>query len=166
MMIASSANSTALPFFFISDMYSAGEVKTSITTNCTGVVVSDPIPFNSTGNIQLGSVVQYYRGETAAIVLRGYENAKEMPGSPGLAPNPPFPPSINVTEWACLNATIGGSIPLMNGSSHLAPWKIVLAVVLPVLFVSGCCYCICFPKKKQKEQGFECVPTKSPRLGS
>ena len=68
MVIASSANSTALPFFFISDMYSVGEVKTSITTNCTDVVVSDPIPFN----IQLGSVVQYYRGETAEIVLSGY----------------------------------------------------------------------------------------------
>jgi hypothetical protein len=128
------------PFFFVSDMYSVGEVKASINASCIDMIVSDPIPFNSTGNINPGSVVQYYRGDSAAIVLRGYEDAKEMPGNLSMVPNPPFPPNINMSGWACLNSTVGGSIPLMHGGSGLPPYKIALCVVLPSSFVLGICY--------------------------
>lgn len=132
MAITLAANSTT-SFFFVSDMYSAGEVRAAINTTCIDVTVSDPISFNSTGNLQPGSVVQYYRGDTAAILLQGYEDAKEVPGSPNLVPNPPFPPNVNMAKWECLNSTIGESIPLMNGASGFPRWGIALIFIVPVL---------------------------------
>ena len=69
-----------------------------------------------------------YRGDTAAMVLQGYDNANEQRDNPNLAPNPPFPPNVGVGVWVCMNATIGRSIPLMRGVPP-RPWKVPLIVV-------------------------------------
>lgn len=149
MKITPNANNTP-SFFFISDTYSAGEVKGAITLNCTDVTASDPIPFNSTGDIQPGSVVQFYRGDSAAILLQGYDDAKESPGYPSSIPNPPFPSSVNMTTWGCLNSTIGASIPLLNGPPGVPFWAILISVVLPLFLIGfilykcgrhGACHC-------------------------
>jgi hypothetical protein len=142
MTITSRANGT-LPFSFVSDAFTAGEVNGTIITNCIDAIVSDPIPFNSTGNIQPRSVVQYYRGGTAAILLQGYDNSKESPSSSNPVPNPPFPPSINITSWECLNSTIGESLPLMNGGSGFPHWAIALCAILPILLIL-CCFITLF----------------------
>lgn len=116
--ITPKANNT-LQFHFISDRHSTTEVQNAIRGNCSGVTVGDPIPFNSTGDIRPDTAVQFYRGDSAAILLQEYNNTKEIPGRQDLVPNPPFPSSVNMSTWACLNYTIGESIPLMNDASSL-----------------------------------------------
>ena len=122
------------PFFFISDLYTALETKSAIYNGCyfKDVRVSRPIPSNSTGNIKLGSVVQYYRGDSAAIVLRGYDNSKELPGRPDLIYNPPFPPNVSYDHWRCINTSIGDGIPIIHGGTPSPAWHMNLSVVLPV----------------------------------
>ena len=115
-------NSTpTTPFFFVSDNYTAFQVQQAVHQQCSDIIVDHPIPFNSTGNIQLGGVVQYYRGDTAAIIPQGYEDAKKLPDSPNLMPNPPFPLGTHAIAWMCLNSTIGESIPLMYNPENF--WK-------------------------------------------
>ena len=108
------------PFFVVADNYTVHQIRGTLIGDCFFAVdVSAPIPFNSTGNLQLGSVVQYYRGDSAAVLLQGYENAKESPNSPNLVPNPPFPQGVSRNGWNCMNKSIGESIPLMySGPSH------------------------------------------------
>ena len=135
------------PFFVVADSYTVGQIREIMNGSapCTSMNISDPIPFNSTGNLQLGSVVQYYRGDSAAVLLRGYENAKESPSSPNLVPNPPFPQDASLAGWNCINKTIGESIPLMySGSSHTVG-KIVGSVVgvLGGGFILLCLILIC-----------------------
>ena len=114
------------PFFFVSDEYSAGQVEYAINTNCSLLATaSDPIPFNSTGNIQPGNVVQLYRGDSAAILLRGYNTA-----------GPPLLQSIDTVTWTCLNLTIGESIPLVDSVNAPPLWAIAfIAIPLAIGFV-------------------------------
>lgn len=108
-------NNSELPFFFVSDNWTVFQIEVLLARTCWGSTISDPIAFNSTGTIEQGSVVQYYRGASAAVVLPGYEAAKELPNNPHLAQNPPFPSNVNSTIWECLNTTIGESIiPLIH----------------------------------------------------
>ena len=123
-------------FFFVSDNYTAFEIKGMIPKACLGFpdTISDPIPFNSTGNIQLGSVVQYYRGDSAAMVLQGYDDAMELPGWQDLMHNPPFPPHVSSPIWDCFNTSIGDAIPLVRGEI-IPGWEIALSVVFSLLFL-------------------------------
>ena len=148
------------PFFFVSDNYTTSQVKSVIKWNCTAFSASDPISFNSTGNIQPGSVLQLYRGDTAAMILQGYDNANEQRDNPNLAPNPPFPSNVSVDAWLCMNATIGRSIPLMHGP-RFRPWKLGLeiagSILLTGLIVWGLYKCLKKDKlekrrKKKEEQ--------------
>lgn len=125
-----------LPFFFVSDNYTAFQMNSTIANSC-GILleISDPIPFNSTGNIQPESLVQFFRGDSAAIYLQGYDNTKELPGNPNLVPNPAFPPNASMDAWTCINSTIGESIPLMHGGDTFAAWKIALCIVVPIIFL-------------------------------
>jgi len=109
----------SVQFHLISDRHSATEVKNAIQGNCSSVTVGEPTAFNSTNGVRPDTVVQFYRGDSAAILLQGYDNTREMPGRPDLVPNPPFPSSVNMSTWTCLNYTIGESIPLMNSASTL-----------------------------------------------
>lgn len=119
------------PYSFVSDNYTVGQVSNTLNDNCFGLTISDPILLNSTGNIRRGSVLQYYRGDSAAILLRGYEDAQGLPG------NLPFPPSVNATTWACLNSTIASSIPLMSPPGYHFPWWGVLLITFGI--VAFCC---------------------------
>ena len=123
------------PFFFISDLYTALETRNAINYRCYFIdsYISPPIPFNSTGNIKLGSVVQYYRGDSAAIVLQGYNNSEELPGRPDLIYNPPFPPNVSYHDWRCVNTTIGDAIPIIHGVTPLPAWFNALSVVIPIM---------------------------------
>ena len=105
-MVITPKNST-LPLFFVSDSFTVGQVKKVLDKHntCDHVFkTGKPIRFNSTGNIRFKSVVQFYRGDSAAIVVTGYEE-------PG---NPSFPLSTHMPTWECLNTTIGESIPLAD----------------------------------------------------
>lgn len=132
-----------LPFYFVSDLYTAGEVAAALTWNCSiaQVDISDPVPFNLTGDIQPRSVVQFYRGDSAAILLRDYDSSKEITDSPYLVPNPPFPSSVNETVWGCMNYTIGNSIPLMGVPHNFPDWAFTLCIIAG--FIALCCGCCC-----------------------
>lgn len=79
-------------FVFLSD----SEMVNTIANCCWGFtsVISDPTPFNSTGNIQLGSVVQHRRGGAAQMVL--HENATKLSGIPPWEQDPPFPLGVDL----------------------------------------------------------------------
>jgi hypothetical protein len=124
-------------FFFVSDIYTANEMYDTILTQCweSNLLFGAIIPLNSTGNIQPESVLQFYRGDSAAVLLQGYDNAKELPGSPNLVPNPPFPPNVNADAWGCLNRTIGASIPLMHGGGDMPPWGLAICILSAILLI-------------------------------
>ena len=124
--------SEAPPFFFISDLYTALEIRKAINKGCyfRNIHISPPILFNSTGNIKLGNVVQYYRGDSAAIVLQGYDNSEELPGRPDLIYSPPFPPNVSYNDWQCINTSIGDAIPTIHGETHFPVFGIDLSVAL------------------------------------
>ena len=128
-------NALARPFFFVSDSYTVNQVSNALAESCLISNISDPIPFNLTGNMQPGNLLQYYRGDSAAILLEGYDNSKEPSDSPNLVPNPPFPLNVSVDAWSCLNQTIGASVPLMNTASGFPQWAIALIVVLSCVFL-------------------------------
>lgn len=142
----------SLPFFFISDDYSGSQISIQLRTGCPYLIISDPIPFNSTGNIQQGSVVQSYRGYTAAMALQGYNNAQELPGNPNLVPNPPFPSNASWDNWECMNETIGAAIPLMEG--YHVPWwtGLVAAFSILVTCVFAGVFGTCWWKRRQKKK--------------
>ncbi|KAF9648310.1 hypothetical protein BDM02DRAFT_2323748 [Thelephora ganbajun] len=114
-MAPNASDSTS--FFFISNSYSATEVQRAVQENCSDATVSDLVPFDSTDDLQLGTLVQFYHGDCAAILLRGYDSAKETPGSPNFLPNPPFQSSA----LECLYYTIGESMTLMKTVPGLTP---------------------------------------------
>jgi hypothetical protein len=110
------------PYFFVSDSYTVFQMDLTIRAGCSGyhLNVSEPIPFNSTGDIQLGSVYQYYRGDSAAMLIQGYDNTKGVPSD------------TLMTAWGCFNDTIGQSIPLMDTDNSKVA-TIAVAVTLVVI---------------------------------
>lgn len=153
-MVLTPPNSTA-QFLLVSDNYTVDQTKTVLSKNCTGLNASDPTPFNSTGNILSENIFQFYRGDSAAVIIPGYDNTKELSDSPNLVPNPPLPSNFSSSDWVCLNETIGASIPLMHGgSSHLARnIAVPIAVVFAVVALVWCCRKICMdPEKKRKKK--------------
>lgn len=130
--------SITTPFFLVSDKLSADEVGGALKKQCpkTRLKIKKPIKFNSTGNIQLGSVVQYYRGDTVAMILQGFEDAKQLPG------NPQFPPNMDMTTWECLNVTVGQSVPLTARHHPSKFWWIFLLCLFGPAAVVGIVYWI------------------------
>ena len=133
------------PFFFVSDNYTASQIYHILDADYGYVMkISNLIPFNSTGNIQPESIVQFYRGDTAAIVLQGYDNTRELSDNPNLMQNPPFPPDAMADLWVTINTTIGASIPLMHGrSSHTVAIGVTVGVLVFVALLSWFLYPHC-----------------------
>lgn len=127
-----------LPFIFVSDHWTACNVRHMITRSCRDLWTYRPVPFNSTGDIGLGHVLQYYRGDSAAMVLPGYDNANELPDNPNLGPNPPLPPTADPRAWRCLNTTIGESIPMVGDPAivwSLTPTHSLIMLVLYFVYL-------------------------------
>lgn len=140
--ISSHSHAPTPLFSFVSDNYTAGQIHNAIMTGCAAyddfdLAIADPISLNSTGNIQPGNVLQFYRGDSAAVLLQGYDNAMELPGSPNLVPNPPLPPDTIPIAWECLNRTIGASIPLMHarGAMDIPEWGVAICVLAPICWI-------------------------------
>jgi hypothetical protein len=115
------------PYFFVSDSYTVSQMDLTIHANCSvyRLNISEPIPFNSTGDIQLGSVFQYYCVDSAAMMIQGYDNTKEVPSD------------TLMTAWGCFNDTIGISIPLMDtdNSKVVTIAVAVTIVIIELIFV-------------------------------
>ena len=101
----------------------------------------------------MGSVVQYYRGESAAMLLEGYDNTKELPNEPHLVQNPPFSSNVSLDAWKCFDETIGDSIPLMQGE-ELPKWviKVCVAAACVALLISAGALYLCIYFKRQRRQ--------------
>ena len=136
--------------YLVADLYSGNETQKAIN-HCGGlnITISGPILFNSTGNIEPGSVVQYYRGDSAAITLQGYDNTKGLSDNKTLVPNPPFPDNTWKEAWDCINKTTGETIPLMEGGPPLSPGGIV-GIVVSLVFVFVVLPSICFYRHKKR----------------
>ena len=118
------------PFFFVSDNYTVVQMNATINNVCAGYnvfTISTPITLNSTGNIKPESVVQFYRGDSAALLLQGYDNTEELSGHPHMIPNPPFPPEVGLDLISCIDRTVAKSIPLMDGGGLSALEKGAIA---------------------------------------
>ena len=127
-MALTPSNATVPPskFIFVADNKTVFQINNTVSENCTTHwTTSTPIAFNSTGNLLPESVLQYYRGESAVVLLQGYDNTKEQPNSPNLVPNPPMSSNVSAEAWECLNVTIGESIPIMQRSSGLSRGTVV-----------------------------------------
>ena len=137
------------PFYLIADQYSGNQtiywIRYCGLAHRFNITIDRPIQFNSTGNIQPGSVVQYYRGDSVAVTLQGYDNTKGLSDNKTLVPNPPFPGDAWRPMWYCINTTTKNSIPLMKGGPPLtgAQFGGVLGGVLgfvTLLMIWGCSY--------------------------
>ena len=131
-IISTNSTGTISSFYFVSDNYTALALNETIHDACGSYNfnISSPIPFNSTGNIHFGSVVQYYRGDSAAMVLEGYDNTKKLPHKHNLKRNPPLPPDV-LDTWTCFHKAIGDSIPLMHGKVY-SPGMIAMFVLVSI----------------------------------
>lgn len=147
------------PFYFVADSFTAGQINITVYAQCPNLTISDPIPFNSTGDIEPGSVVQLYRGATAAVLLQGYDDANEQLNNPNLVPNPPFSSDASMAVWSCLNTTIGASIPLREGA-RLKAWYIVVPVVLGISLLLFLWWLLCKAKKKKqsRKENYKLMP--------
>lgn len=115
MIITPNTNSST-KLLFISDKYRVIKVQGAIRENCSDLTISDPILFNSTNNLPLGTVVQFFRGDNITAVPWGNDSAKVT--SP--------PPSIDTSTWECLNYTIGESMLFGNAASSITSSTTVL----------------------------------------
>jgi hypothetical protein len=83
-------------------------------------------------------VVQYYRASSFALSLDSYNNSASSPlnqlkdNNTGLAvlADTPLPTGLNMTFLACLNATIGFSVPLIEADIHRGLSKGALAGII------------------------------------
>ena len=155
-MALTPSNATVPPskFIFVAENQTVFQINNTVSENCTTHwTTSTPIAFNSTGNLLPESVIQYYRGESAVVLLQGYDNTKVQPNSPNLVPNPPMSSNVSAEAWECLNVTIGESIPLMQTSSGLPKGTKIglgvgLGLGLPALILF-----ICWWSKHGKKKG-------------
>ena len=110
-------------FFFVSDIHSARQMRQALlNSTCSVWTVSQLHQFGmSEPSERPESIVQYYRGDSAAVFLQGYDNRMEQDDNPNLVPNPPFPQNVSMDAWGCLNSTIGRAIPLMRGADPPSP---------------------------------------------
>ena len=152
MKITPSVNGT-ISFFLVSDNFTIYETRDTINTTCGSTInasFSDPILVNSTGNIQPGNLVQFYRGDSAAMFLQGYNNTGERPGA--AVPNPPFPSGANLNAWKCFNETIGTSIPLFENKASKG-LAIGLGVGLTMFVICAFVAVICISSRRSKRRG-------------
>ena len=142
------------PFFFVSDSYTVTQMNATINNICAehhAFTISAPIALNSTGNIKPESVVQFYRGDSAALLLQGYNNTKELPGYRHIGPNPPFPTEVGLNLVSCIDKTVANSIPLMDGDGFPARDKGAVAASVVGFFLALVVICWYINKKPTKK---------------
>jgi len=114
------------------------QVRGIIWENCSDLTVSDLILFDSTNNLRLGTVIQFFRGDCVATLLWGNDSAREIFDSPNPVPIPQSPPSINMSTWGCLGYTTGESVPITLNTVVLGgPCVFVFLLVLLFLWCSS-----------------------------
>jgi len=67
--------------------------------------------------------IQYYRASSVALTLNGYNNSAVYTDGP--AEDAPLPAGIDVEMISCINNTIGGRVPLVEGFGSSSATRIV-----------------------------------------
>jgi len=161
------SSSPASTFYLIGDVQSASYIASALTTNC-----SLAAPTNvSDGTIQPSQVVQYYRASSFALALASYNftpasqsydplvNTSLVDSSSYYEISTPPITGVNMSLLACVNATIGAALPLLDaggggsggGLSTVAIlWIVVGSIefVLALFIALRCCCCNCSRKQK------------------
>ncbi|KAJ7136810.1 hypothetical protein C8R44DRAFT_948484 [Mycena epipterygia] len=132
------SNSTAgTTFRLVADNATVTALMSAVAANCSAsltpasINATLPTPFNATQRPE--QVVQYYRASSVALSLDGYNNTAVFAPENSTA-DTPLPASTDMTLLACLNATIGNAVPLVDGArARAAPSVGSLALVLVLL---------------------------------
>ncbi|TDL21034.1 hypothetical protein BD410DRAFT_829258 [Rickenella mellea] len=154
-----SISNTANTYRLIGDLPSVNAVYTALLASSPscGIANSTITPFKPTLNTTAPTpeqVVQYYRASSFALSLDTYNNsASSLANMPTNTSMPladtPLPTDLDPTFLACLNSTIGESVPLVDLSHKLNGGEIFGIVssgvflagwlTLVILLCTGCC---------------------------
>ncbi|KAG6827230.1 hypothetical protein H0H92_012712 [Tricholoma furcatifolium] len=143
-------------YHFYADNSTVSAVLPSITANCSSYLNTTQstsaasaialIPTNASASStpDPGSVVQYFRSSSAALLLTSYNNTAAYTNGT----DTPLPDGIDTQLLSCLNATIASAIPITDAPPRFTPLEISLissgatfgAIILFALLIF-CCYC-------------------------
>lgn len=116
------SNTTDSVFHFIADNSTVVAILPIIRANCSmhgnlDNSTSSSVPFAYTGSNasdpQPIDAIQYYRASSAVLTLDGYNNTVALSSTPNATANS-IPAGVDLMLLACLNATIGAAIPLVD----------------------------------------------------
>jgi hypothetical protein len=128
--IKSTISSTPETYHLIGDDRSVRAVLEALMSNCsvqdTKGTVATFDRDSSSKAVWPERVVQYYRGSSFGLSLDTYNNTasilsnqpKDNNTAPPVLVDTPLPTGLNMTFLACLNATIGFSLPLIEADPH------------------------------------------------
>ncbi|KAG8687493.1 hypothetical protein FRC09_013455 [Ceratobasidium sp. 395] len=119
-------NNATASYYIVGDADSVSAVMQELVTKCSvdnapGKPVDD---FNST--IHFEQAVQYYRASSFMLTLTSYNNTASLPSNAPPDNNTAaldstadvaLPPGTDLNFLACLNTTIGDSIPILNSAA-------------------------------------------------
>lgn len=161
-----SFNISSITYRLVGDNASVIAVFDALVVNCSIVNSSSAItpftPSPSTWPLP-EQVVQYYRASSFALSLDVYNNTASLPSNQPTSNNsaPPniadtaLPSGLNITFLACVNMTVGASVPLEDVSSgkKISGGEIAGIVFAAIIAIVGlilfCAYpCCCRSRRK------------------
>ncbi|GLB42472.1 hypothetical protein LshimejAT787_1104870 [Lyophyllum shimeji] len=115
----SSPNST---FHIVSDNTTVIWLQTAVNSSCHSsntFTVSAVQPYNSSQSPypRPEEAIQYYRASSVVLTLDGYNNTAAL-GTNETAPAVSLPPTVDAKLLACINQTIGATVPLVGAAGR------------------------------------------------
>ncbi|KLO06146.1 hypothetical protein SCHPADRAFT_946334 [Schizopora paradoxa] len=144
-IVQPSYNTSSVTYRIVGDNSSISAVYAALVANCSVANSSNCIyAFTPSSNSNASmwplpeQVIQWYRASSFALSLDGYNNtaalASNQPPSNSSTdytrlPDTPLPDGLNTTFLSCVNYTVGESVPLLDGPTHLSALDIVQIVI-------------------------------------
>ncbi|KAG6825970.1 hypothetical protein H0H92_001675 [Tricholoma furcatifolium] len=161
-------------YHFYADNSTVSAVLPSITANCSSYLNTTQstsaasaialIPTNASASStpDPGSVVQYFRSSSAALLLTSYNNTAAYTNET----DTPLPGGIDTGLLTCLNATIGAAIPIADAPPRFTPLELsfisigaIFGAAIFLALLIFCWYCTddlcmyCRGRTARKAQG-------------
>ncbi|KAG5337588.1 hypothetical protein C0989_009236 [Termitomyces sp. Mn162] len=113
----SSPNST---FYIIADNITVSSLQSAVNNSClktNAFTVFAPLPYDSSNTPypRPEEAIQYYRASSVVLTLDGYNNTAALGDNQSALPLP-LPPNVDINLLACVNRTIGTSVPLVSAA--------------------------------------------------
>ncbi|KAG8926708.1 hypothetical protein FRC02_008723 [Tulasnella sp. 418] len=115
-------NATA-PYTILADYESVQAVLDAVAQNCSASVTSPtPLNFDDPNSIQPQQMLQFYRASSFGLALNSYNNSANLVSNQPASndsqvtdvQDTPLPVGTDLNFLACINATIGESVPIMD----------------------------------------------------